>query len=286
MWPLIVAPAAEALALASGASFVAPQGHNGSFIAITEASGILDERWKIIQNAQSTYWYTKNSSHINDNRTAWPCRGNKPGPSPSPSPPMGKCNPADEVPGFTCSTPAYCGPSKSFFWSGKAKNLTTCSSMCAKGTQGNCECFDWQGTDVGGVTCRLHGDATQIEHSGNGWSAYASNGADAREWIQTRAALAIRTTATMATGPNAADFLEDASMPDSMKVRIIFFMFVTCTHVENKFTYFCYDHVHQNWNISLARKGRVTCARMLSRVSSICTTSRRSALICPNSNPR
>jgi hypothetical protein len=53
-------------------------------------------------------------------------------------------------------------------------------------------------------------------------SAYASNGADAREWIQTRAALAIRTTATMATGPNAADFLEDASMPDSIKVRTFF----------------------------------------------------------------
>ena len=53
-------------------------------------------------------------------------------------------------------------------------------------------------------------------------SAYASNGADAREWIQTRAALVIRTTATMATGPNAADFLKDASMPDSMKVRNFF----------------------------------------------------------------
>ena len=191
VWPLIVAPAAAAEAQASGADAVtvaalaSPTGHNGTLLAITEATGIWNERYKLNQNAQDTFWATSNGSHVHDNRTAWPCRGNTP---PAPS----TC--ASQVSGFTCAASHYCGPPKSFFWEGIA-NLSECASACAKAIHGDCHCFDWQQHPTKGTTCRLHPSSTDVSTSGEGWNAYISNGADAREWVQTTSALSVRTTA-------------------------------------------------------------------------------------------
>ena len=191
VWPLIVAPAAAAAAEEKGAeadtvsALASPIGHNGTLVAITEATGIWNERYKLNQNAQSTFWATKNGTHIQDNRTAWPCRGNQP---PSPS----TCS--YQTPGFSCAPLHYCGPQKSFFWEGTA-NLSACAAACAKAIHGDCHCFDWQEKLHDGHNCRLHPSSTGITRSDAGWNAYSSNGADAREWVQTMGALSVRTTA-------------------------------------------------------------------------------------------
>ena len=189
VWPLVVAPAEAARAVALGNhAWAPPTGHNGSFIAITETSGILYERYKLITSGESTYWYNQDSSHILENRSAWPCRNKLPSPVPS----LSVCPASAQVPGFACTTPAFCGPTKSSFYQGNL-SLAECASACALGTEGNCECFNWMAE--GARTCRLHHSATSIERSGEGWYAYASTGSDAREWMQTMAALAVKTTA-------------------------------------------------------------------------------------------
>eukprot|EP00041_Stephanoeca_diplocostata_P013943 m.249525 g.249525 ORF g.249525 m.249525 type:complete len:537 (+) comp19525_c0_seq2:91-1701(+) len=44
------------------------------FLPTTENGIIYAEQWKYLSGAPATNWYTKNDTHIADNRTAWPCQ--------------------------------------------------------------------------------------------------------------------------------------------------------------------------------------------------------------------
>ena len=190
VWPLLTAPARAALAREAGASvteiaaLAAPPGHGGvgGFLPITEQTIIWQERYKLVTGAQATHWYSRNATTIPDNRTAWPCR-NKPPLPPAPSPPVTNCTP---VTGFTCEASHYCGaPSAhSYFWAGSA-SLADCASSCALQVHGSCKCFDWREakTPDDGKQCRHHPDGDELSHSGEGYSAYVSVSAEAREWL-------------------------------------------------------------------------------------------------------
>ena len=194
-------------ALAAGAAPLSPYNHE--WFPSTQGAIIYQERWKLITNAQSTFWYQPDCGSagglksccnstcrdaISDqgtaNKAGWPCRGGS-GPSPSPPgpPPPPAPGPPCSEPGYSCRPSAYCGPEQSFYWEGDA-TLEQCAGMCTANE--TCHGFDYRGPDdhdgaaVQTVQppahvsdrksqCRLHVDASQLAHSGAGYSAYWKN---------------------------------------------------------------------------------------------------------------
>jgi hypothetical protein len=175
VWPLITAGAKV--------------GENHVWMPVTPDSIIYQERWKLIINAGSTYWYIPScgsspplatccnatcKATLSDQTGAdWPCRGPSPAP-PSPSPSGAPCS-GDTPAGYKCHANEFCGPHKSFYWSGDV-DLEQCAAACS--TNSTCHCFDFKGSDVtdGGMAkCRLHGSAAGLLHSGASYSAFVKN---------------------------------------------------------------------------------------------------------------
>lgn len=48
------------------------------WLPITEDSIIYQQRWKLLTQADSTWWYTPDNQHIPDTRSEWPCRNKMP----------------------------------------------------------------------------------------------------------------------------------------------------------------------------------------------------------------
>eukprot|EP01043_Picozoa_sp_COSAG02_P041037 COSAG02_NODE_3371_length_6857_cov_12.629328_2_plen_686_part_00 len=181
VWPLIT----------SGA----PVGENHEWMPVTPDSIIYQERWKLIVRASSTYWYIPTcgsspplASCCNatckaalSDRTGgdWPCRG----PSPPPPSPAAKCQ-GDIPAGYDCHAKHFCGPTESFYWSGKL-DLSQCAAACSSNS--TCHCFDFKtrsdgtasGSEVDMAACRLHISAGDVTTSGAGYSAFVKSTSDA-----------------------------------------------------------------------------------------------------------
>mgnify|MGYP000008483854 CR=1 FL=1 len=46
-----------------------PAGHE--YLPLTEQTIVYQERYKLVAQAESTFWTTPNHTHVYDNRTAW-----------------------------------------------------------------------------------------------------------------------------------------------------------------------------------------------------------------------
>lgn len=205
VWGRIVANLTTSAADSGVAATLSPFNHE--WYPTTQGALIYQERWKLITNAASTFWYKPDcgsagglksccnatcrdeiSDQGTDNKADWPCRGGG-GPTPPPPPPPG---PPCSEPGYNCQSSAYCGPTESFYWSGDA-TLAQCASMCT--TNATCHCFDYRGPDGGGggeskmANCRLHVDAGHVTHSGAGYSAYWKDTSEAELAIAMREAV-------------------------------------------------------------------------------------------------
>ena len=191
VWPRLLANGESSHAAVSTEALPT---YNHEWLPVTPETIIYQERWKLINNAQTTYWYipTCGSSPplpgccndtckeaLSDQGPAtikdWPCRNGPPSPPPAPPEPCSQ-------PGYSCRSSSFCGPGASFYWAGKA-DLETCAGMCS--ANATCHCFDHKGgpdADSAGNTkaaCRLHASAANIQPSGAGYSAYWKNGSEA-----------------------------------------------------------------------------------------------------------